>query len=214
MKKPELEGVKNLLFDLGGVIMDIRRENCVKALEQLEVSGIGEMLGVYCQQGAFLQLEEGKITPAEFRDYVRGKSARTLSDEEIDTAFDAFLVGIPVARLHALESLRNHYKIYVLSNTNAIMYNQGIRREFEKDGKHLEDYFDGMVTSFEARVMKPAPEIFNYAAEQLGIAPDETLFLDDGEANVRAAEAVGWHAALVRPGVEYDALLRDMGVCK
>ena len=57
MKKPKLEGVKNLLFDLGGVIMDIRRENCVKALEQLEVSGIGEMLGVYCQQGAFLQLE-------------------------------------------------------------------------------------------------------------------------------------------------------------
>ena len=88
MKKPKLEGVKNLLFDLGGVIMDIRRENCVKALEQLEVSGIGEMLGVYCQQGAFLQLEEGKITPAEFRDYVRGKSARTLSDEEIDTMYD------------------------------------------------------------------------------------------------------------------------------
>ena len=84
MKKPKLEGVKNLLFDLGGVIMDIRRENSVKALEQLEVSGIGEMLGVYCQQGAFLQLEEGKITPAEFRDYVRGKSARTLSDEETD----------------------------------------------------------------------------------------------------------------------------------
>ena len=66
MKKPKLEGVKNLLFDLGGVIMDIRRENCVKALEQLEVSGIGEMLGVYCQQGAFLQLEEGKITPTSF----------------------------------------------------------------------------------------------------------------------------------------------------
>ena len=155
MKKPNLEGVKNLLFDLGGVIMDIRRENCIKALEQLEVSGIGEMLGVYCQQGAFLQLEEGKITPAEFRDYVRGKSARTLSDEEIDTAFDAFLVGIPVARLHALESLRNHYKIYVLSNTNAIMYNQGIRREFEKDGKHREDYFDGICTSFEEGVAKP-----------------------------------------------------------
>lgn len=62
--------------------------------------------------------------------------------------------------------------------------------------------------------MKPVPEIFNYAAEQLGITPAETLFLDDGEANVRAAEALGWNAALVRPGVEFDALLRDMGVCK
>ena len=113
MKKPELEGVKNLLFDLGGVIMDIRRENCVKALEQLEVSGIGEMLGVYCQQGAFLQLEEGKITPAEFRDYVRGKSARTLSDEEIDTAFDAFLatLGYPCVE----ETLNPAYRLFLRS---------------------------------------------------------------------------------------------------
>ena len=197
MKKPKLEGVKNLLFDLGGVIMDIRRENCVKALEQLEVSGIGEMLGVYCQQGAFLQLEEGKITPAEFRDYVRGKSARTLSDEEIDTAFDAFLLGIPVARLHALESLRNHYKIYVLSNTNAIMYNQGIRREFEKDGKHREDYFDGICTSFEEGVAKPDRRIFEAVVRKFGIRPEETLFFDDSQTNLDAAAELGFKTWLV-----------------
>lgn len=203
MKKPELEGVKNLLFDLGGVIMDIRRENCVKALEQLEVSGIGEMLGVYCQQGAFLQLEEGKITPAEFRDYVRGKSARTLSDEEIDTAFDAFLVGIPVARLHALESLRNHYKIYVLSNTNAIMYNQGIRREFEKDGKHREDYFDGICTSFEEGVAKPDRRIFEAVVRKFGIRPEETLFFDDSQTNLDAASQLGFKTWLVAEGTEF-----------
>lgn len=203
MKKPKLEGVKNLLFDLGGVIMDIRRENCVKALEQLEVSGIGEMLGVYCQQGAFLQLEEGKITPAEFRDYVRGKSARTLSDEEIDTAFDAFLVGIPVARLHALESLRNHYKIYVLSNTNAIMYNQGIRREFEKDGKHREDYFDGICTSFEEGVAKPDRRIFEAVVRKFGIRPEETLFFDDSQTNLDAAAELGFKTWLVAEGTEF-----------
>ena len=199
--------------------MDIRRENCVKALEQLEVSDIGEMLGVYCQQGAFLQLEEGKITPAEFRDYVRGKSARTLSDEEIDTAFDAFLLGIPVARLHALESLRNHYKIYVLSNTNAIMYNQGIRREFEKDGKHREDYFDGICTSFEEGVAKPDRRIFNaivlqYAmpvvvilfeavVRKFGIRPEETLFFDDSQTNLDAAAELGFKTWLVAEGTEF-----------
>lgn len=203
MKKPKLEGVKNLLFDLGGVIMDIRRENCVKALEQLEVSGIGEMLGVYCQQGAFLQLEEGKITPAEFRDYVRGKSARTLSDEEIDTAFDAFLVGIPVTRLHALESLRNHYKIYVLSNTNAIMYNQGIRREFEKDGKHREDYFDGICTSFEEGVAKPDRRIFEAVVRKFGIRPEETLFFDDSQTNLDAAAELGFKTWRVAEGTEF-----------
>lgn len=104
-------------------------------------------------------------------------------------------------RLVALRDLRRQgLGVYMLSNTNPIMWNSKIGEEFGREGLRREDYFDGMVTSFEARVMKPAPEIFNYAAEQLGIAPDKTLFLDDGEANVRAAEALGWHAALVRPG--------------
>lgn len=203
MNKPDFNGIKNLLFDLGGVIMDIRRDNCVKALERLEVRGIGEMLGVYCQQGAFLQLEEGKITPAEFRDYVRSKSDRHLTDEEIDTAFDAFLVGIPVARLHALEALRQRYKIYVLSNTNAIMYNQGIRREFEKDGKHREDYFDGICTSFEEGVAKPDRRIFEATVHKFGIKPEETLFFDDSQVNLDAASALGFKTWLVAEESEF-----------
>lgn len=203
MKKPDLKGVKNLLFDLGGVIMDIRRDNCVKALEKLEVSDVGEMLGVYCQQGAFLQLEEGKITPAEFRDYVRGKSACALTDDEIDQAFDAFLVGIPMARLHALEKLRGQYRVYVLSNTNAIMYNQGIRREFEKDGKRREDYFDGICTSFEEGVAKPDRRIFEAVVRNFGIKPEETLFFDDSQANIDAASRLGFRTWLVEEGTEF-----------
>lgn len=209
MDKPDFSGIRNLLFDLGGVIMDIRRDNCVKALEKLEVRGIGELLGVYCQQGAFLQLEEGKITPAEFRDYVRSQSSRQLSDEEIDEAFDAFLVGIPVARLRALEELRKRYKIYVLSNTNAIMYNQGIRREFEKDGKHREDYFDGICTSFEEGVAKPDRRIFEATLRKFGIKAEETLFFDDSQVNLDAASAMGFKTWLVAEGTEFMEAFND-----
>ena len=112
-------------------------------------------------------------------------------------------MGIPVARLHALESLRCHYKIYVLSNTNAIMYNQGIRREFEKDDKHREDYFDGICTSFEEGVAKPDRRIFEAVVRKFGIRPEETLFFDDSQTNLDAASQLGFKTWLVAEGTEF-----------
>ena len=124
-----LDGVRNLLFDLGGVIMNLRRENCVEALEQLGLKDADEMLGLYCQTGPFMQLEEGKITPVEFRAEIRRCIGCEVSDAEMDDAFNRFLLGIPVERLRALESLRKQYKIYMLSNTNAIMFDSKIKRK-------------------------------------------------------------------------------------
>ena len=114
--------IKNLLFDLGGVIMDIRRENCEEAFRQLGMADIGEYLGDYGQKGPFAALEEGKISEEEFRAEVRKHIAREVSDEEIDRAFNRFLTGIPVRRLEELRKLRGKYKLYMLSNTNSIMW--------------------------------------------------------------------------------------------
>ncbi len=207
--------IRNILFDLGGVIMDIDKNRCVSAFQALGFADVDQFLGDYAQKGAFADLESGRIDAAEFRRTVRPHLPAGTTDLAIDRAFCDFLIGIPLRRLVALRELRRQgLGIYMLSNTNPIMWNSKIAEEFGQEGLRREDYFDGMVTSFEARVMKPAPEIFAYAAEQLGITPSETLFLDDGETNVSAAQALGWNAALVRPGVEFDALLREMGVCK
>ena len=209
MGKANLEGVKNLLFDLGGVIMDIRRENCVKALEALGVKGVGELLGDYCQAGAFLQLEEGKISAAEFRDFIRTQCDNPLADDQIDAAFNAFLTGIPVHRLHELEKLKKEYRIYVLSNTNEIMFNSRIREEFEKDGKRREDYFDGICTSYEEGFAKPDPRIFEAVVRNFGIRPEETIFFDDSKANTEAAEKLGFRTWHVAPGTEFIDAFTD-----
>ncbi len=209
MTKGKLEGVKNLLFDLGGVIMDIRRENCVKALEELQVKGVGELLGDYCQVGAFLELEEGKMSAEDFRDYIRSRCDQPLTDEAIDKALNAFLVGIPVERLRALESLRKDYGIYMLSNTNPIMFSQRIRTEFEKDGKRREDYFDGICTSFEEGAAKPDKKIFDAVVSKYGIRPEETLFFDDSQANLDAASALGFRTWLVAEGTEFTDAFND-----
>lgn len=192
-----------LLFDLGGVIMDIRRENAVAALEALGMKEANDFLGEYGQKGPFLALEKGEITPAEFRAQVRPMLREGVTDAEIDAAFSRFLTGIPVERLRALERLHRSHGIYMLSNTNAIMWHGKIAEEFRKDGHDMGYYFDGWVPSFEVHAYKPDAEIFRIACERYGLVPERTLFLDDSEANCRAAAALGFRTAHVRPGTEF-----------
>ena len=95
--------------------------------------------------------------------------------------------------------------MYLLSNTNKIMWDSRIAEEFRKiPGREMDSYFDGTVTSFEARALKPSAEIFGYAVRKLGIVPEETLFLDDSQENIRAAVALGFHGAVVPASGDVD----------
>lgn len=203
--------IKNLLFDLGGVIMDIRRENAVAALEDLGLSDANQLLGDYVQSGIFRSLEEGNISPEAFAHAVRNflpDNGRGISDSQINNAFMKFLVGIPVQRLRALEQLHKSYKIFMLSNTNIIMWEGEIKEDFTVDGHDIDYYFDGIVTSFEAHSVKPDGGIFRYAIEKLGIKPEETLFLDDSKLNTEAASRFGFATLHVPTDTEFYDLLK------
>lgn len=204
--------IKNLLFDLGGVIMDIEKERCVKAFDELGLKDASSYFGDYSQQGPFLALERGDISCDEFHALLRRGFDKAVSDEEMDRAFCRFLIGIPQHRLKELEVLRGRYKIYMLSNTNSIMWDSTIREEFEKDGRTREDYFDGIVTSFEANSLKPEKKIFETVVSTLGIVPEETLFLDDSQVNLDAAAALGFATRLVAPGTEFFEILGQDGL--
>lgn len=199
--------IKNLLFDLGGVIMDIKRDNCVAAFMELGLKNADAFFGQFSQKGPFLQLEGGEISVEQFHDALRPHLAPGTTDAQIDHAFCQFLVGIPVQRLRQLEQLRRRYKVYLLSNTNPIMWHSRIAEEFAKDGRYREDYFDGMVTSFEACSLKPDAQIFRYTIEHLEIDPEETVFFDDSQTNLDAASALGFHTALVPEGSEFAEIL-------
>lgn len=195
--------IKNLMFDLGGVIMDIRRQNAVDALVGIGMRNAGELLGEYGQKGVFLDLEKGLVSPGDFRKEIRKEISCPVSDDEIDNAFIKFLVGIPVQRLRQLEGLRRDYKIFMLSNTNKIMWDGMIVNEFRKDGHDIGYYFDGVITSFEAHAYKPDSEIFLKAVEKFSIKPEETLFFDDSKANVSAAADLGFKGVHVCGGIDF-----------
>lgn len=194
--------IKNLLFDLGGVVVTIDRNRCVKAYNEAGMPDADEMLGVYKQSGIFLQLEEGRVTPQQFREEMRKHFTCEVSDETIDNCFKQFLIGIPLPRLRALEQLKEHYRIYILSNTNAIMFETTIRDFFKGDGHELEYYADDYVVSYEELCCKPDEKIFRRCVEKFGIKPEETLFFDDGQVNCDAAAKLGFATHCVKPGTE------------
>ena len=201
--------IKNLLFDLGGVICNIQRTRCVDAFEAMGWNDLASYLGDAAQKGFFMDLEKGLITPAEFRNQVRQHIANpAATDSDIDNAFCRFIVGIPETRLQQLELLRRKYKIYMLSNTNPIMWNSVLASEFEKlPGKKREDYFDGIVTSFEEHCAKPEPVIFERVIEKFGIKPEETIFFDDAIQNCHASAQLGFNWRHVKPENEFFNLI-------
>lgn len=198
----------NLLFDLGGVIMDIERARCVESFRKLGLRDSDSFFGEFSQKGPFMALEEGAISKDEFHEIMHGYLPEDVTDAQIDAAFCDFLTGIPAARLRALRELRRRYKVFLLSNTNEVMWDTKIAEEFRREGREREDYFDGIVTSFEARALKPDPRIFAYAVQKLGIHPEDTLFLDDSAANLEAAARLGFRIAQVRPGTEFSDVIQ------
>lgn len=196
--KNTMTAIKNIIFDLGGVVIDLKRENAVKALEALGISDANDLLSEYEQKGPFLKLETGEFTSADLFDTLLPKCHPGTTTIDIRDAFEQFLVKLPVERLHTIERLReNGYKVFVLSNTNPIMYNHWIENAFRQDGKTVNDYFDGIVASFQERTCKPDPQIFRNLVNRYHLDPKETLMLDDSAANCKAAESIGLNAIRV-----------------
>lgn len=193
-----MNNYKNIIFDLGGVVIDINREAAARALSQLGIVEAERILGEYEQKGLFLLLEEGRISDAEMYDSLLPLCASDTTCTDIKIAFEKFLTGIPINRLHAIEKIRDAgYKTFVCSNTNPVFYNDWIAKAFRQDGKTINDYFDGIVVSFQELMCKPNPDIFRNLLARYGLEPNETLFLDDSAANCSSAESVGIHTVCI-----------------
>lgn len=194
----KMRKIANVVVDLGGVVIDLDRERCVRAFERLGLRGVDSMLGLYRQEEPFLSVETGRITAAEFYDGLRELTGGNVSDLQFEAAFNEFLVDLPVERLAALCDMRAQgFKLYMISNTNVIMYDGWIKRAFMQEGRHVGDYFDGIVMSFAEGACKPDPRIFEILLERYGLVPEETVLLDDSESNCDAARRLGMHAVRI-----------------
>lgn len=194
-----MKGIKNIIFDLGGVVIDLERARAVQALGNLGIADSDILLGQYEQKGPFLLLESGKITASQFFDGLLPICHQGTSCTDIQDAFERFLVALPMERLETIRALRAcGYRLFVLSNTNPVMYNHWIDLAFRQEGLSINDYFDGIVTSFQERTCKPDTRIFSNLLSRYGLNAAETLMLDDSEANCESARSLGINAIQIQ----------------
>ena len=194
-----LAGIRNLLFDLGGVIINLDRQRCVDALTALGDEKADEMLDLSVQRGTLMDLEEGKISPSDFLKRMRQKIGKAVSDEEIVHALNELLIGIPLDRLTLLRTLRQRFNVMMLSNTNPIMFDTKIAECFAQEGLSITDYFDDVYLSYRLKSCKPDIAIFKKVIKLSRIVPQETLFFDDSQKNLDAAASLGFKTFLVTP---------------
>ena len=194
-----LAGIRNLLFDLGGVIINLDRQRCVDALTALGDEKADEMLDLSVQRGTLMDLEEGKISPSDFFKRMRQKIGKAVSDEEIVHALNELLIGIPLDRLTLLRKLRQRFNVMMLSNTNPIMFDTKIAECFAQEGLSITDYFDDVYLSYRLKSCKPDIANFKKVIELSRIVPQETLFFDDSQKNLDAAASLGFKTFLVTP---------------
>ncbi len=187
----EREGIKNLIIDFGGVLIDLDRQRCIENFRKLGFTEAEADLDLYHQQAFFQKFERGLITGDEFRQIIRKKIGHPVTDAEIDEAWNSFLVSIPSFKLDLLLKLRQNYVVYLLSNTNEIHWQWACENTFSYKTFRVEDYFEHIYLSFEMKTAKPDAEIFQKVLDDTGIIPQETLFIDDSSENCRAAEALG-----------------------
>jgi len=183
---------KNILFDLGGVILDINVQATLKLFYEL---GFPAELMQYPHSmttDLFYNYETGKLDSEQFRNEIRRRAGIEMSDQTFDKAWNAMLVGIPVERVRLLRELSKRYKLYMLSNTSELHVKVFEKMFLDVAGESMHAVFKKIYYSHEIGWHKPDPEAWEYVIKDAAIIPGETLFLDDNIHNIKAAQEMGF----------------------
>jgi HAD superfamily hydrolase (TIGR01509 family) len=190
------KGIKNILFDLGGVLLNLDYALTVSAFRKYS-PGFKSFDAVYSghsNRKVFEDFETGLISAVDFRNEVRVLLGRELSDAAIDEAWNAMLLDFPARRVDLLKRVGKEKRIFLLSNTNEIHLKA-------LEGK-LPDVFEKVYFSNRVGMRKPNADIFRYVLEENDLDAAQTLFIDDSPHHVEGAGKLGIQTYLLKKGVE------------
>jgi len=187
--------IKNIIFDLGGVILDIDYQRTIQAFKKLGFEDFDKHYTQAQQSGVFDALETGKITQETFVESLKAHLPDSVQNQEIIAAWNALLLPWNQERIAFMESLKSKYNLYLFSNTNAIHKAYFDKTLTEQTNlKSLDDLFLKAYYSHSFGHRKPHPESFELILKENNLAPEETLFIDDSAQHVEGARKAGLHA--------------------
>ncbi len=195
--------IKNIIFDLGGVIYDIRYENVADEFYRLGLRDFEKIYSQASQNHIIDKFETGEISAKKFREEIREVTQLNLNDNQIDHAWNSILIGVPNARVELLGSLKLKYNTFLFSNTNIINYDSYhplLEKQFGFD--IFQELFNKAFFSHQIGHRKPNVDAFLYILKDQNLDPKETLFIDDSPQHIEGARKAGLNAYWLEKGNE------------
>ncbi|MBL7111018.1 MAG: HAD family phosphatase [Bacteroidales bacterium] len=188
----DLKNIKNIILDLGGVILDLDFESSIDQFKKLGITDIVDLYQIPEHYPFFKQFEIGLISPGQLREEIRKATGNNISDDEINDAWNIISVGFTKESIETVLKLNRQFRLFLLSNTNAIhevYYNNQL---FEGHGiKNLTEIFEKVYYSHDLHMRKPDAEIFEFVLNDSKLIPEETLFVDDTLVHIETASSLG-----------------------
>lgn len=202
--------IKALIFDMGGVLVDLDIEDCKRAFkEYIGYYKIDDIIDPCHQKGIYGDLEEGVLSGEEFRQIVLADSHPGALAEDVDRAMWHILTGIEPYKVEMLKNLSESYELYLLSNNNPVCLPRA-KSIFEEAGIPLESIFRKCFYSFEMKALKPSEKFYKAVVEEIGLPAENMLFIDDSQKNVDGAVSAGLPAVFYEPGTDLEALISNI----
>jgi len=201
-----IQGIRHIIFDLGGVLMNIDYQATEQAFAALGIADFQQHFSQLQQSTLFDDLETGRISRADFIKAIQDVVPHlALSTEQIETAWNAMLLDFPLRRLQILQQLQLHYDLILLSNTNEIheaAFNEVLRSNHGIPNIGI--FFDKIYLSHRVGMRKPDKEIFERILTDTGFDPKQTLFIDDSPQHIAAAHALGIQTIHLEKGMTME----------
>jgi FMN phosphatase YigB (HAD superfamily) len=202
----------HLLFDFGGVLIDIDYAATPTAMRHLSRAGSTIEFSQASQAELFDKFETGHLTPAEFRTGLRAAYDLDAPDDAIDAAWHAMLLDVPAERLALVAELRRQgHQTALLSNTNALHIAEINRRLAARYGftHGIADVLDRVFYSQEVGLRKPGEEIFRHALREMNWRLEDVLFIEDSPQHVATARRLGLQVLHLAPPLTLTSALPE-----
>ena len=206
----EKKHLKNIIFDLGGVLVGLDSRRCIEAFRGIGCSDVAAYVEDHRVEDLFLDQELGKITTPQFCEEVRRICRCDATDEQIEWAWNQLLTPVGREKLEMLKELKKHFRLFLLSNTNDIHWRKSAEDFFMCEDIRCKEYFDEVFLSYELHLAKPNKEIFETVLHIAGMNPEETLFIDDSTVNCDSAEGVGICSFHETSGSEWMKFVKEL----
>lgn len=199
-----IQGIRHIIFDLGGVLLNIDYRLTENAFAALGITGFTEIYSQLRQTPLFDDLETGKISRKDFILSLQEKTGIQLTDEQICTAWNAMLLDLPLKRLQLLQQLRPYYDLVLLSNTNEIHEAAFTKALQENNGIQLGHFFDKIYLSHRIGLRKPDAAVFEKVLADNHFKASETLFIDDSPQHIESAAKLGIQIVFLKKGMTIE----------